>query len=102
MTFASRCKACIKRGNMTVLDLAAWFGRPYTTVWRWVEGDWEPRPGLDGQKAEADLSLLEKLLASKTPLVIPSSLSSSKRAEHVRSAYHAANGARVPEARTAR
>ena len=102
MKFTTRCKACLKQSGMTVLDLAAWFGRPYTTVWRWVEGDWEPRPGLDGQKAEADLSLLEKLLASKTPLVIPSSLSSSKRAEHVRSAYHAANGARVPEARTPR
>jgi hypothetical protein len=45
MTFQSRLRACVERGNLTVADLARWFGRPYQTVRCWLHDGWQPAGG---------------------------------------------------------
>lgn len=101
MTFQSRCKAVIKRGDLTVADLAAWLGRPYPTVWRWVNSGWVPR-GPDGRKSLANLERLEKAVTDPALFPIPDHVSSRLRAAYVRNAYHAADRARLPQSHTAK
>lgn len=38
MSFQSRLRVCMARGNLTVADLARWFGRPHATVTTWTKG----------------------------------------------------------------
>lgn len=100
-TFQSRCEKAMKVGDLTVADLKAWFGRPYTTVWRWVNSGWEPR-GPDGRKALANLERLEKAVGDPALFPIPDHVSSRLREAYVRNAYHAADRARLPQADSSR
>ena len=43
--FQRRLLACVERGNLTVSDLARWFGRPYATVRCWLHDGWQPAGG---------------------------------------------------------
>lgn len=44
-TFQERLRRCAERGNLTVSDLARWFGRPYATVRDWLVNGREPIGG---------------------------------------------------------
>lgn len=101
MTFQSRCKAVIKRGDLTVADLEVWFGRAHTTVWRWVHSGWVPR-GPAGRKALANLERLEKAVQDRALFPVPDHLSGRVRAAYLRSVFHAAERARLPQADTSR
>jgi hypothetical protein len=110
-SFQFRAKAAMKKGDLTISDLRHWFGRPYTTVWRWVESGWEPgmlgqrknyRKGRtsDGLKAITDLTLLEKAIALKMfPPPANIGPGNGARPGYVKGAYDAVG---VPKARTAR
>ena len=101
MTFQSRCKAVIKRGDLTVADLEHWFHRPHATVWRWVNSGWVPR-GPTGRKALANLERLEKAVTDPSLFPIPDHLTPRLRKAYVRDAYHAAERAGLPQARPTR
>ena len=101
MSFQSRCKAVLKRGGLTVADLAAWLGRPYPSVWRWVNSGWVPR-GPSTAKLLANLEKLEKAVEDRALFPIPDHVSSRMRKAYVRNAYHAADRARLPQADTSR
>ena len=101
MTFQSRCKAVLKRGDLTVADLAAWLGRPYPTTWRWVNSGWVPR-GPTTAKLLANLEKLEKAVGDPALFPIPDHISLRLRKDYVRRAFHAADRARLPQADTPR
>lgn len=44
-TFQQRLRRCVEHGNLTVSDLARWFGRPYATVRDWLVNGREPIGG---------------------------------------------------------
>ena len=71
-TFQQRLRACERGGNLTVADLARWFGRPYPTVRTWVQNGIEPGGGpIDKEHAESMLGLLETLIKQKRGLPLP-------------------------------
>ncbi len=45
MTLQKRLKACMRRRNMRVADLARHLGRPYMTVREWVLNGRQPEAG---------------------------------------------------------
>ena len=95
--FAKRLRWCLKNGNMTVADLKHWFDRPYATVRTWVFEAREPR-GPSGNHAHTLLAVLERKI--KRGLVIPATLSSNDRPDHIRKLRHDAS-ATLPGARSA-
>lgn len=99
-TFQSRVKRALKDGDLTVADLQSWFGRPYPTVWRWINSGWEPR-GPDGRRAERDLDRLERIIARGSVFPIPTFIGSRNRRGYIRDAYHAEHG-RLPQTRPAK
>ena len=74
-----RLKAVMQDGNLTVADLARWFGRPDPTVRGWVSNGGSPGGGpIDIKEVEVLLSSLEKLIKSSKALPLPR-LSPSER-----------------------
>jgi hypothetical protein len=62
-TFQKRLKSCVDRGNLTVADLARWFGRPYATVRSWLKEGWKPGDGpVTQDRMEVRLRKLELVL----------------------------------------
>lgn len=100
-SFQFRIREVKNRADLTIADLRTWFGRPYATVWRWVESGWVPR-GPAGRKAEQDLERLENALIAGSLFPVPPHVSGRLRQAYVRNCYHAAERARLPSSRTAR
>lgn len=107
-SFQKRALACMKKGDLTVFDLHTWLGRPYATVWQWVNSGWEPgrkashqstKRSPSGEKALRDLALLESAI-SRGAFPVPEEITQSSRRDYVRSAY--AKHARLPQARSAK
>lgn len=83
-SFQERLKRCMKGGNLTVADLARWFGRPHPTMRSWVEDGVEPGGGpLDAALARATLDKLEKLIARNSKFPVPR-LSPQKRIAYLK------------------
>ena len=62
-TFERRLRRCVEGGNLTVADLARWFGRPYATVRCWLHDGWEPAGGPITMRRAADkLQRLEDIV----------------------------------------
>lgn len=59
-SFSERIGRCVKRGDLTVSDLARWFDRPRATVNTWLRG--RTPYGPSGRKALADLEALERAI----------------------------------------
>ncbi len=101
-SFQHRCLALVKRADLTVADLHIWFGRPYPTVWRWVNSGWEPR-GPQGRRATQRLEILEATVDRKpSPFPVPDYVTSRNRQDYVRGAFQHAERGHVSSARTAR
>ena len=49
MTFQARLRRVLRDGNLTVADLARWFGRKDATVRAWVNSGYGPRGGYRDQ-----------------------------------------------------
>lgn len=105
-SFQDRAQKAMTKGDLTVSDLRTWFGRPYATVWQWVNSGWEPgrvaghqskKVSSSGKKAISDLELLEQALKVKL-FPAPDHISQRLRRDYVRNAYNAAGRARVPQA----
>ena len=64
VNFQSRLQRCVERGNLTVADLARWFGRPYATVRCWLVDGWQPAGGpVTIKRMQHRLKLLEATVA---------------------------------------
>jgi hypothetical protein len=64
-TFQQRLQRCRERGNLTVADMARWFGRPYATVRSWLNEGWEPGDGpVTRRRMEDRLGRLEGAVRS--------------------------------------
>lgn len=84
MTFQKRLRACQKKGNLTVADLARWFDREYATIRGWVEDGVQPGGGpADKQHALSVLILLETLIEREKGFPVPVGLVPKKRVAHV-------------------
>lgn len=83
MTFARRLAHVQKSGNLTVADLARWFGRSYQTVRYWANGTSQPGGApMDREHAEELLRLLEGMVKKKQRFPVPR-LSPAKRIEYI-------------------
>jgi hypothetical protein len=61
VTFQQRVKACMRRRDMRVADVARWFDRSYTTVREWVLFGRQPGgPQRERDKMERRLRALER------------------------------------------
>ena len=61
MTFQKRIKACMRRRNLRVADIARWFNVAYTTAREWVLFGREPQgTERDKMMRERRLQALEK------------------------------------------
>ena len=97
----------MQRGDMTIADLAKWFGRSYHTVWFWVEDNRKPRTarrGLRGKSKQtyARLDLLEEAIKRKRGLPIPLDLTQYERPDYVEKLRHDLETSRVPASGVAR
>ncbi|MDE2022457.1 MAG: hypothetical protein KGI71_06115 [Patescibacteria group bacterium] len=82
-TFQQRLQACQRGGNLTVSDLARWFGRSAATARSWVKDGRQPSGGLiDVTHAHELLGLLEMLIRKKKGFPVPR-LPPSERIEHL-------------------
>jgi hypothetical protein len=98
--FSKALAQCMKRGDMTVSDLARWFDRPRATINTWVNG--RTPYGPSGRLAFRLLELLQSSIRNKQGFPIPETLSWSKRADYIRGIRDAAErNCRVPSARIA-
>lgn len=67
-----RLRACQDRGNLTLSDMARWFGRPIPTVRGWVERGAKPGGGpIDKDHVEQLLGLLETLIRKRKGFPVP-------------------------------
>lgn len=83
-TFQERLQHCMRKGNLTVADLARWFDRPDPTMRSWVEQGVEPGAGpMDAAMAWATLDKLEKLIAKNSKFPVPR-LSPQKRIAYLK------------------
>ena len=67
-SFQKRLTAVMRRGNLTVSDLARWFARPIPTVRCWVYDGFEPRDLADVQRL---LDPLERLIRNRDGFPVP-------------------------------
>ncbi len=65
-TFQKRLTAVMRRGNLTVSDLARWFRRPVPTVRCWTHRGFVPRQDLG-----AILDPLERLVRNRNGFPVP-------------------------------
>ena len=71
------------KADMTISDLAVWFGRPRSTVKTWVLDGRTPL-GPSGRLARVRLNLLIWAVRQKRGLPVPATLSAHERPEYVR------------------
>ena len=81
-TFQQRLQRLLDTGNMTVADLARWFGKPHATVLGWVRGGNLGLPPLDAAFVTAEVERLETLIRKKRGLPVPR-MSARKRIAYV-------------------
>ena len=86
--FAVTLAWCMKRGDMTISDLAVWFERPRATVNTWVNG--RTPYGPSGREAGASLERLHAAIRNKRGFPIPATLSWKKRADYIKGVRDAA------------
>lgn len=67
-TFQKRLTAVMRRGNLTVSDLARWFRRPVPTVRCWTHRGFVPR---DRHQLVGILDPLERLVRNRDGLPMP-------------------------------
>lgn len=70
-TFGNRLEHAMRDGNLTVADLARWFGRPDPTVRGWVRGENPRGAQLDIAYTEARMALLETRIRKRQGLPVP-------------------------------
>lgn len=63
--FQKRLLSIQKRANLTVADLARWYGRPHATVRCWTQGTVPSGGPLDREQVLEWTSYLEKLVKAK-------------------------------------
>lgn len=84
MDLQARLRAAMRRGNLTVSDLARWLDRPRATVATWVHEGREVAGGpIDQFDVQTRLSRLEKLIRDRKGLPIPR-MSPARRVEYLR------------------
>ena len=71
ISIADRLQRAMREGNLTMADLARWFGRPHPTVRGWTNGTKVGAAALDHAWIIAMLVKLEKLIRSKKELPMP-------------------------------
>lgn len=82
MTFPERLNACLDRGQLTISNLAVWFGRPRSTVKTWVYG--RTPVGPTGRTALDRLTLLEWAITHGQGFPIPPMTSIPERPGYLR------------------
>ena len=70
-TFADRLRCLMDRGNLTVSDLARWFGRPHPTVNGWVKGVALGGAPLDAALILAEVTRLERRIKRGDGFPVP-------------------------------
>jgi hypothetical protein len=84
MTFAARLSTCLASGNLTVADLARWFGRPHPTVRGWITNGFDPRGGPhDVAYVHALLDALEMTIRKRRELPLKRGISRAARITHI-------------------
>lgn len=72
MKVQKRLEWCMRHGNMTVADLARWFGRPDPTVRGWIaHGGGVGGPVQDVEAIERDLVQLETAIKEQRGFPVP-------------------------------
>jgi len=71
MTLFERINRLLKEGNLTVADLARWFGRPDPTVRGWAKGQGIGGPPQDVLAISQALADLESRLKQRKGLPVP-------------------------------
>ena len=90
MTIADRMILAAKKSNLSVSDMAAWFGVTRASMWTWLHDDRDPHPS---KHALLDplLEALERVLDSSLELFpIPLSVRQYERREYIEKVKHAA------------
>jgi hypothetical protein len=107
MTFPERLNVCLDRGQLTISNLAVWFGRPRSTVKTWCYG--RTPQGPTGRAALDRLTLLEWAIKYGQGFPIPEMTSIPERPDYLRGIRDGleqrrtrAGGARVSGMRAAR
>ena len=94
--FCGRLDQAKSRGDFTTADLANWFGRPYHTVWFWVNKDRQPRGSKGQRKLMVDrLELLEKAISKKRGLPVPVELNQFERPAYIEKLRHDLETSRI-------
>ena len=84
MTFAARLHSTLSQGNLTVADLARWFGRPHPTVRGWITNGFDPRGGPhDVEYVHQLLKCLEILINKRRGLPLKRGISRAARIAHI-------------------
>lgn len=83
MNISERLTGCLKKGNLTVADLARWFARPDPTVRGWVKGGTVSGPAGDLDDILARLQRLEGLIKKAKELPVPQ-MSKRKRPAYIK------------------
>lgn len=71
MNISDRLAACLKKGNLTVADLARWFARPDPTVREWVKGGTVNGPPGDLESILVRLRRMEELIKKGKLFPVP-------------------------------
>jgi hypothetical protein len=73
----------MRRGSLSVADLALWFDRPYHTVRSWAQWDTKPR-GPRVLIIEKNLCVLENLIKRRQGLPVPANIGHYDRPKYIR------------------
>lgn len=84
MKIGDRLTACLKKGNLTVADLALWLERPDPTVRGWVKGGTVSGPAGDLDDILVRLRRMEELIKKAKVLPVPQ-MSKRKRPAYIKS-----------------
>jgi hypothetical protein len=85
MSFQTRLRFCMDRGNLTIADLARWLERPHATVSTWIQEGREPRgPDATIRWLDAQLGRLESAIRDTTGFPVPHNLSDTARTIYIK------------------
>lgn len=87
MNITKRLQNVMRDGNLTISDLARWFGRPFATVRGWVRG--RDMNGAEGDRALVmeRLKLIERRIRERAGLPVPQFPPGKMGAPSLRIAY---------------
>lgn len=80
-SFTERLTSAQEKADLTISDLAVWFGRPRSTVNTWING--RTPQGPSGREAVTALGMLEWAITKKKGLPVPPMMSSMDRPGYV-------------------